>query len=489
VSTPRSRRSLTHVGGATLLRGQPTFAALLAHALDVESSIAEPEVAPSASDAEPGPTPAEQAARAHVHGFHTYPARMHPTTAARLIAGLSRRGDTVLDPFCGSGTVLVEARRAGRCALGVDLNPLAVRLARRKATPASPAHREALVARARAVAEVATSRRKARVGASRRYPPEDVAAFDPHVLLELDGLRCGIEEVDDAAIRSDLELVLSSLLVKLSRRASDTSAAPRTTRIAAGFPTRSFVRKTEELVARLAEVEPELRRAPDASVFEGDARMLAGVGLSTVDLVVTSPPYAGVYDYVEHHRMRLRWLDLSTKNFELHEIGAKRHAGDRGPEAARERYLRETTSALRAVARVLRPGGKAAWLVADGTAADHPLPADQLVDEAAALAGLHVVSVASQERPHFDRATRAAFARRPRYEHAILLEKPRVSSTGAADDEHDHHETTRRRADAQARSDDGPTGDRDMHPPRDGRARGPRDRNARRGGPRGPRGV
>lgn len=424
MSSLRERRSLTHVGGETRRSGQSVYASLLAHALDVESSIAG-EQSTSAADAkgEPAPSPAELAARAHVHGFHTYPARMHPTTAARLVLGLSRRGDTVLDPFCGSGTVLVEAKRAGRRALGVDLNPLAVRLARCKLEPASAEHRAELVARARAVGELATSRRKARVGASRRYPPDDVASFDPHVLLELDGLRVGIEAERDARLRGELELVLSSLLVKLSRRSSDTSSGERPTRIAAGFPTKSFVRKAEELASRLGEVEPAMRAAPPSRVVEGDARVLEMFDPESVDLVVSSPPYAGVYDYVEHHRLRLRWLGLPTASFDAGEIGAKRHARELSPADAHARYLDETVAVLRAVHGVLREGGKIVWLVADGTAGRQALPADELVRGAAWLAGLEVVAVASQERPHFDRSTRPAFERRPRYEHAMLLAK------------------------------------------------------------------
>ena len=69
------------------------------------------------------------------HPVHPYPARLHPATAHRLIDVIMRgapRDALVLDPFCGSGTVLVEARATGWRAAGVDLNPLAVRLARVK---------------------------------------------------------------------------------------------------------------------------------------------------------------------------------------------------------------------------------------------------------------------------------------------------------------------------------------------------------------------
>src|ERR1035437_1861328 len=69
------------------------------------------------------------------HEFYRYPARFTPSFARAAIAAFTRRGDLVLDPFVGGGTTLVEARLAGRLALGSDLNPLAVFVSRVKARP------------------------------------------------------------------------------------------------------------------------------------------------------------------------------------------------------------------------------------------------------------------------------------------------------------------------------------------------------------------
>ena len=70
---------------------------------------------------------------------------MHWATAERVLSQLDLRGAHVLDPFCGSGTVLVEARVAGHAATGVDLNPLAVALSRLKTDPLDAKRRGLLV--------------------------------------------------------------------------------------------------------------------------------------------------------------------------------------------------------------------------------------------------------------------------------------------------------------------------------------------------------
>ena len=41
----------------------------------------------------------------HIHGIHSYPARMHPPVARKLIKMYASEGSLVLDPFCGSGGV------------------------------------------------------------------------------------------------------------------------------------------------------------------------------------------------------------------------------------------------------------------------------------------------------------------------------------------------------------------------------------------------
>ncbi len=418
----KRRRALSHVGGTTEIAGDRTIANELAAALDVPS-------APPAS-AETGPERADDADRVHVHGFHTYPARMHPVTASRLVRALSADRATILDPFCGSGTVLVEASLAGRKAIGTDLNPLAVRLARLKTTRFDESALAALVTEARTVAAFADDRRARRAGATHRYAREDVELFDPHVLLELDSIRAAIRTPASAETSRDpgtegvLELVLSAILVKLSRRASDTSGATAPRRIAAGYPARLFVRKTEELTRRLtafAQMHPP--DAPPAHVDLDDATRLRTVPASTVDAIIGSPPYVATYDYLAHHALRMRWLGLDERPFSSGEIGARRRYSNLDAASARQAWSRELGAVLSAMARVCRKGGTVTFLIADSAVAGEALRADAILASVAEGSGFTLLARASQPRPHFHGPTAAAFRRSPRSEHAIALQK------------------------------------------------------------------
>jgi DNA modification methylase len=360
-------------------------------------------------------------ARAHVHGFHS-------DTARRLIQGLSGDGAVVLDPFMGSGTVLVEARLLGRRALGTDLNPLAVELSHLKTRGTTAAERAALLAAARRVVDHAEERRVSRAGPTRPYGREDREMFDVHMLLELDGLSDGISRETSPFERNALLLVLSAILVKASRRPGDTAQSAKPRRLASGFAIRLFGKKTEELTIRLEDFEGRLPHgAPPAKVALEDARALRIARENTVDLVVSSPPYPGVYDYARHHDARLRWLGMDARAFERGEIGSRREIDRSSPAEALARWKADFERSLAAIANTMKSDARAVLILADSTVKGRALYMDDALPALAERASLEVLAVASQKRPHFHDASRGAFEGRARREHAFLLAPARPS--------------------------------------------------------------
>jgi SAM-dependent methyltransferase len=393
------RRPLSHVGGRVeRLEGPSELLEIVQRGLAIDP---------------------EQGVRDHVHGFHSYPARLHPVTAAHLISGLSKRRGSVADPFCGCGTVLVEARRLERKAIGVDLNPLAVRLTRFKTQPLVAEQRSELLLAATRVAEHAEERRLAAAGPTHRYAPVQREAFDVHVLLELDGLAHGIKQEEPGFLRQSLNLALSSIFSKVAR---DMTAEGPSKRLASGFTIRFFASRVGELVRQLAEYEALLpEKAPGITVREADARELSSLGLSNVELFVSSPPYPGVLDYAEYHRTRLSWLNIDASEFERLEMGARRHLQRLDHERAAAVWEADFGKVLAAMREALAPGGHIAIVLADSLLAGKPYPADVVVERCARRAGLALLARGSQRRPHFHRQSAKAFGDRPRYEHLLIL--------------------------------------------------------------------
>jgi hypothetical protein len=258
-----------------------------------------------------------------------------------------------------------------------------------------------------------------------------VSIFQPHVLLELDGVRAGIAKAPPET-RPELSLVLSSILVKLSTKRGDTSDEEIEKRIGAGYPTKLFVKKTEEAARRMEEFAAALPSPPPkARVFLDDATKLTKVKDAEIDAIITSPPYAATYDYLSHHEMRMRWLDLDTKSLARGELGARRDYVKLTPTEAVRRWFDELTAFFKAIGRVTKPGANVVLLIADSATAIGPrgeasqrLPADEIVEEVAKRGRtFESIARASQARPHFHAPTAGAFRDRPRYEHALLLRR------------------------------------------------------------------
>ncbi|HEY6560565.1 MAG TPA: DNA methyltransferase, partial [Polyangiaceae bacterium] len=379
----RERRALSHVGGPTRVSGDDAReTALLQHALAVRAG--------------------EEDTLQHVHGFHSYPARLHPATAARLIEGFTKPADTLLDPFCGSGTSLVEGRLLGRQVFGVDANPLAVELSLLKTRSTTAAERATWLEIGEQVVAHAEARRESRAGPTKRYSAVDRELFDVHMLLELDGVRDGIRTLADERTRAVLKLVFSAILTKASRRPGDTAERRSERRLPSGFAIRLFSRKLIDLAQRSSDYSARVPKgAPAARVWLGDARTLEPIRDRSVRFVVCSPPYPGIYDYAEQHADRLRWLGLDARGFAAREIGAKRKLGSLEHRAALAEWKRDLGRSLVAMRRVLKADGRAALVLADAVLAGQAVYADALLREIAPEAGLSVSACASQARPHF----------------------------------------------------------------------------------------
>lgn len=68
------------------------------------------------------------------HCYHSYPAMMIPQIAERLLIKYGMNSKILFDPYCGTGTSLVEANLKNIHAIGTDINPLARLIAKAKTT-------------------------------------------------------------------------------------------------------------------------------------------------------------------------------------------------------------------------------------------------------------------------------------------------------------------------------------------------------------------
>lgn len=377
------------------------------------------------------------------HPLHTYPARMHPATARTLVElcfeteGAKPR--VVLDPFCGSGTTLVEGRAAGLQVIGSDLNPLAILIARAKTWAPTKQRLDDFRRLGHQIADTTLEEGKA----ARRsdYEPrplrvpkgidpeareEEIASwYAPHVRRELEFIAAAIDELrdEDGEFADLIAVCLSSLLIKTSKRSSDTSSKIMERKIARGAPARWLKDRVDLLCDGLMELHRASGPGDRPTVIEHDARFLTETEIApgSVGAIISSPPYAGTYDYVDHHRLRLAFLGLPFDKFERAEIGARRRFKGRAHDEM-ERVYKDFRACLDGFHTLLAEGGLMALMVGDSVAGVEPVWADGVVRD---IAGnrFEVLAWASQERDKLGSLENRAFGDDPKREHLLVLAK------------------------------------------------------------------
>ena len=265
----------------------------------------------------------------HTHGMHTYPARMVPQIANRLIKTYSQEGDVVYDPMCGSGTVLVEATLLNRRAIGTDLNPLAILLSKVKTTPIEQNYLKSSVAVFLQKIILLFNR----LETSKRYVPAKPDFqnidfwFKPQVVHDLSIIREAINEIDDENIRDFLRVPFSLTVRKSSNTRPGEFKLYRysPTLLEKHNPSVPRILKSAVKIALncLLEYDEATKLKSYCKICKADARYTdALIPSGSIDLIVTSPPYGDSHttvDYGQFSRLSLQWLGLDYSGIDSHE--------------------------------------------------------------------------------------------------------------------------------------------------------------------------
>lgn len=332
------------------------------------------------------------------HSLHPYPAKFIPQIPNALIQALSSIGDTVLDPFCGSGTTLAEALLLKRHAVGIDANPLACLIARAKTARVT----ESDIERLRQLEAQATELAQQQLGALPLFPdlkttsaPASRPAFDgvdfwfePHVIDELAMVKAMCLAVESEAARPIALAAFSSIIVAVSRQDSDTRYVRRVKDVQPGDALQRFARALNTATAR-ATAFTELTE-PRFACKVIQANVLDKPPIGSVDLIVCSPPYPNAYSYHLYHRTRMLWLDMDQPTFKQVEIGSHRKYSKKNGAASADTFRAELGQILTWLRGCLRPGGYACFVIGDSVLKGQVIHNDQLLTQVATEVGYQI---------------------------------------------------------------------------------------------------
>ncbi|MCD8015675.1 MAG: RNA methyltransferase [Lachnospiraceae bacterium] len=250
-----------------------------------------------------------------LESIHPYPARFIPEIPKALIKTLGCPPDQkIFDPFCGSGTTLVEAARMGYSSIGVDLNPIACLISRVKLNPLSVD----FLSRANEVVEKA----------KKRYNDDilipNIPNLDHWFKKDIQKAITAIcNEIDsDDSCNDALKMALSSIIVRVSNQESDTRYAAVDNNYVASDVFLSFY----NACINISNAKANENFQADTMIIESDILKVRPSQLgNNIGLVITSPPYPNAYEYWLYHKYRMWWLGYDPINVRTNEIGARPH--------------------------------------------------------------------------------------------------------------------------------------------------------------------
>ncbi len=292
----------------------------------------------------------KQSAKRHfgVHGYFTKQAFQ---IVQNYIQNFTKPGDTVLDPFGGTGVTLVEALMLDRRAIHIDLNPLSVFMVRNLISPVAPAALTDAYNRIKETfVKLHPKNAEDTQAALKTYPfPRNIKMpkgsdvdsveklFSDEQLAGLALLKSLIKEEPDEAGKSALLLVFSSSLNKLnltfhytkSEGGGDSAVfryyryriapAPGKVEILA-----TFEGKLKKLINAKAEIAPLITpdKVENARIVRGTATDLDFIEDNSIDYIYTDPPYGAKIPYLDLSVMWNAWLDfpIAEADYEMEAI-------------------------------------------------------------------------------------------------------------------------------------------------------------------------
>jgi len=364
------------------------------------------------------------------HCFHNYPAMMIPQVAARLIEKYGRNADLLFDPYCGTGTSLVEANVRNINAIGTDLNPLARLIAKAKTTPISI---EILDLYLKDFYDLIFNLRFG----IKKYTHFDIPVFDnidywftDDVQKKLAILKHYIDNIDNEPIKNFFLVAFSETV----RESSLTRNGEfKLYRIAEkdiktfnpdvyGIMESKLSRNRKGLIEFLNNKQNNSTSQICCfnTVYNIPEEILPN---DSVDIVVTSPPYGDsrtTVAYGQFSRLANQWLGFETaskldnelmggkKPKEIGKFGIKiidetiEQVGNKDEKRVKDVYsfYKDYLSSINNISKVIKKNGFACFVVGNRRVKSITLPTDEITSEIFKINGFHHIETIIRRIPN-----------------------------------------------------------------------------------------
>ena len=376
------------------------------------------------------------------HALHAFAAKFPPQLPRVFIEGLTQKGETVMDPMMGSGTVIVESFLCGRRAVGFDIDPLALMICGVKTHPVD--FLEATWAGKRVVSSaIKLLQRASRLEPAmrERFSPASLEFinywFGKQSQRELMALLLAIErEHLEQPLVDFLKVVFSSIIITKSGGVSLAYDLAHTRpHLLEGKPYKDAIKVFEARLAKSAALLSQLpSNGKQVEIHQRDCRQRLPLEEGSVQLIVTSPPYANAIDYMRAHKFSLVWFGedidgLSTLRSTY--IGSEKTGVPNTPDLPSSvckvidrlqeadgkksrvlaKYFADMRLALGEMVRVLEPGHCCIVVVGPSTMRGQTIKTHELLSDIGNQVGFETLDIAERKLDRNRRMLPAAFRR------------------------------------------------------------------------------
>lgn len=349
-----------------------------------------------------------------IHRWYSYVEGFSWNFVRKILQSYSKKDFIVLDPFCGSGTSLVECCNLGIRSIGYDVNPFL--------TFVSDVKTDFSINVKNIISEVEILKSKFQnCNITRDVPTFDKVnlsayfannnAFGKDVLPKVLFVKKCLNEIRDTKVRNFFILAFCSIIIVVSNYRRGPDLALKREKLK-DFPVfERFLEQISIMIEDLNKIKKSNFAKP--KLYTGDSRFLEKIENDSIDLVITSPPYLNGTNYFRNTKLELWFTEMLTDVNELHNYREKaitagindafkskyiettipnvkkvfdeisKSAYDSRIPIMVSTYFEEISLCLQNLFRVMKSDSKCYWVIGDSAFSKIHVPTDKLTVEVA----------------------------------------------------------------------------------------------------------
>lgn len=352
--------------------------------------------------------------------IHPYPAKYPIDMAVEYISKYTVKGQTVYDPFLGSGTTLLASSILGRKGYGTDINYIAILISKFKLLSLTEEEIQHLT---EFIDDFENNYQNAIKNVELYYYQSIDHWFCEDAIKVLSLIRSLINNICNKNENIFCKLVMSTIVNTVSNQDSDTRyAAVYKPNINIDYVADTFIKKFRSILSLFIEYNNMSRLCEENMAILLDSKKCTDFILNeSIDMIMTSPPYINTYDYYLYHKHRMNWLDYDVKYSMNTEIGSRREFSSlKKPES---KFNEDLLEIFEQCNKLLKPNGKVVIVIGDGRVAGKKYDAKENMLNLSKKIGWELIDYSYTNLDDTSRSFRQSYRTKGKKEHILVFSK------------------------------------------------------------------